>query len=160
MKARRGFTLIEMLMVLFIIGLITGFALFSMNIFKSGNDLESTTQTLTARLRLAQMEAIFEQERMGVAIDQTGYRFYRFDKERQNWILLDDDNLFKHQNLPKKVNLSVTVNEAKQPLSRTLPQIILEQGQASRFTLLFSDEKNNTFTVSSNERGEIVWDAS
>lgn len=153
----RAFTLIELLVVLFVLSLIVGVAVFSMGVFQSSHDLENTTQALSSRLKLAQMEATFEQDALGIAVDQSGYRFFRKNSPQEEWTVISDDSLFKSQNFPHNTVLKLTINGKEQPLGQGLPQLVLQQGDLSPFSLTFKDEDDRAYEISLNAQGEIVW---
>jgi len=153
----KGFTLVELLVVLLVLSLVTGLALFSMGVFKSSHNLENTTQALSSRLRLAQMEALFEQQALGIAVDEKGYRFYRKNSSDADWELISDDSLFKSQAFPSNTQLTLTINGKAQSLSQDKPQLILLQGDLTPFSLSFNDKENHAYEISLNSQGEIVW---
>lgn len=157
MKKNRGFTLIELLIVLVILALVTGLSVFAMDIFKSASNLEHTSQALSSRLRLAQMEALFEQEAFGLALDEEGYQFYRKSASGESWEPIHDDSLFKAQVFPSNTQLSLTVNGKLQTLGQHEPQLILQNGQLVPFSLSFQDKDNKVYEVSLNDQGEIEW---
>jgi general secretion pathway protein H len=157
MSRPQGFTLIELLVVLFVLSLVGSVAVFSMDIFKSSQDLENTTQALNSRLRLAQMEAIFDQDVLGVAVDESGYRFFRKTSPSDPWQLISDDSLFKSRSFPNHTELKLTINGKVQPLDQNNPQLILQQGDMTPFSLIFKDGDNHSYEISLNSAGEIVW---
>lgn len=157
MRQSRGFTLVELLVVLFVISLIIGMALFSMGVFKSSHNLENTTQALSSRLHLAQMEALFEQESLGVAIDENGYQFYRKQSPDTAWELITDDSLFKPQDFPDHTKMELTINGKAQESSTGVPQLIVQQGLLSPFEITFQDDENHSFQIGLSEQGEVVW---
>lgn len=152
-----GFTLIELLVVLFVLSLVVGIAMFSMGVFKSSHNLENTTQALSSRLRLAQMEALFEQEAVGVSVNEQGYQFYRKLSPDSDWILITDDSLFKSQQFPHNTKFHLSINGQEQPAKSGIPQLILQQGLLSPFEMVFEDEHHRAFEIGVNEQGEIVW---
>lgn len=156
MSRSKGFTLIELLVVLFVLSLVAGVTVFSMGVFQSSHDLENTTQALSSRLRLAQMEATFDQEAVGIAVDETGYRFYRKNPQFDKWELITDDTLFKSQSFPDKTDLQFMVAGKIQSLTQAEPQLILQQGDVAPFSLTFKEGKQ-AYEISLNPQGEIVW---
>jgi hypothetical protein len=137
--------------------LVGSVAVFSMGIFRSSHDLENTTQVLHSRLRLAQMEAIFDQDALGIAMDESGYRFFRKTSPLEPWQLISDDSLFKAQSFPNHTELKLIVDGKVQPLNQSNPQLILQQGEIPPFLLIFKDEDNQSYEISLNPEGEIVW---
>jgi general secretion pathway protein H len=156
-RSSKGFTLVELLVVLLVLSLVAGVAVFSMDVFKSSHNLENTTQALSSRLRLAQTEALFEQQALGIAVDERGYKFYRKNSSDQEWELIVNDSLFKSQAFPSNTQLKLTVNGQDQSLSQDKPQLIMLQGELTPFSFSFNDKNNHAYEISLNTEGEIVW---
>lgn len=98
----RGFTLLEVLVVVTIIGILT--ALLVPNIGSAGRwrDLQREANTLAARIRVAQDDAMLYGREYGIVFSEDGYRFVAWDAGQggfvdpapsANWMLrqLDDD---------------------------------------------------------------------
>lgn len=152
----KGFTLIELLVVLLVLSLVMTVAVFSIGVFESSHNLENTTQALRSRLHLAQMEATYEQDALGIALDEHGYRFFRKDSTL-GWKLISDDSFFKPQDFPDNTVLKLTINGQLQSLDQTIPQIILQQGELAPFSLTFKDSNNKAYEITLDGQGEVVW---
>jgi general secretion pathway protein H len=157
MHKANGFTLIELLVVLLVLSLVASMAVFSMGIFKDSHNLENSTQALSSRLRLAQLEALFEQEALGIALDERGYRFYRKDPLGSHWELIQNDSFFRAEDFPRDTTLSLIINGQAQSLGQTSPQLVLQQGAVAPFALSFHDKDNHGYEIHLNEEGEIEW---
>ncbi|MBU3071519.1 type II secretion system minor pseudopilin GspH [Aestuariicella sp. G3-2] len=80
----QGFTLIEIMLVMVIIGIMAGLA--SLAIGSNGpRQLQQEATRLQQRLLLAQDEAAFSQQNFGVIFTETGYRFLRYDATEDQW---------------------------------------------------------------------------
>lgn len=153
----QGFTLIELLVVIFVIALVAGMTTFAMGTFGQDKQLEHTLKVLVNRLRLAHMEAVFEQEHLGVAIDDQGYRFYRRDNERDPWKVIADESALLSDLIPKHKDLKVKVLGQSLQLSQNTPQVIMTQHEIRPFEIQVVDLDQREFLIKSNEQGDIVW---
>jgi general secretion pathway protein H len=81
-----GFTLIEMLVVIVIIGILAGTIMLGF----SGRDREQNLRTEAERLailiEMARSEAVQRNEEWGLAFGESTYRFLVFDPKRAAWI--------------------------------------------------------------------------
>ena len=73
-RHERGFTLVELMVVLVVLGLMTSVALVAV---PRGPSLASEAETFAARLGRAQEEAVLTNRAIGVRVDNQGYAFRR-----------------------------------------------------------------------------------
>ena len=82
-----GFTLIEILVVLVIIGVVLGFATLTVNPTGPGERLDTTSQQLVARARAAADEAILSGHTIGLQLGRHDYRFIQLTE--RGWQPID-----------------------------------------------------------------------
>lgn len=174
--ARGGFTLLELLIVLVVIGIISSFAVLSTGLADRDKPLGKETQRLLALLRMASEEAVQHGDELGMRIDGSGYRFLRYDRDA--WKPLDDD-LFRDRELPPELSVKLELEgrpivldtpdtgdrsdngdsadsakkEDKKPLA---PQIVfLSSGEVSPFVLTLSEHDAPPFYIKSDGNGDF-----
>ena len=81
----KGFTLIEILVVMVLLGLLSGVAIFTLGSGKLQRELEVEAQRLHTLLRMASEEAILSNSEIGFSIDDDHYEFLEYDDEKQTW---------------------------------------------------------------------------
>ena len=81
----KGFTLIEILVVMVLLGLLSGVAVFTLGSGKLQRELEVEAQRLHTLLRMASEEAILSNSEIGFTIDDDHYEFLQYDDEKQTW---------------------------------------------------------------------------
>ena len=86
----RGFTLLELLIVLFIIGITLSFAVVNVTTSEQ-EEVEDEANRLMALIRIARENAILDAEDLAVAFTDEGYRFEKYDGAE--WQPLDDSTL-------------------------------------------------------------------
>ncbi|MEM1264205.1 MAG: type II secretion system minor pseudopilin GspH [Pseudomonadota bacterium] len=98
---QRAFTLIEILVVLFIIGVITAFAIPQFLTVSDDRDLAREGRRLTALLTLAADEAALQGRELGIRFSRTQYAFYDLDPDTRAWVELPGDGNLKPRALPE-----------------------------------------------------------
>ena len=96
-----GFTLIEVLVVLVLIGIIISFAVLKVGGDQRADELDRAARTFAAVLELASDMAISRGEEWGVRVDSEGYRFLVLGQDEQDaekkekWIDVENDPVFR-----------------------------------------------------------------
>lgn len=117
MRSNRGFTLIEVLVVLMIIGVIVGLASLAFGDNRA-EELQREAQRLQAVLTLATEEAIVKSRELGVRVDANGYRFFVLD-DNQAWLPLEHDREFAARQLPQPLELTLLTDARAIQASRS-----------------------------------------
>jgi len=130
-----GFTLLELLVVIVIIGIILTFATLSIHQSDTKSQITEAAQRLAAVLTLASQEAILQGQEMGVYFEQTGYRFYRLENDA--WQIQEDImRPYVFQSCIEaqlQVEGETVILESTQ--SKKIPQIVLfSSGEMTPFT--------------------------
>ncbi len=100
----RGFTLIEMLVVLLIMGLLLGLVSANMHPDERGQ-LRIEADRLAQLLELAGTESRLSGKTLAWTADDSGYRFWRFD-EQAGWFEVSDSDLLRARTLPTGMTIS------------------------------------------------------
>jgi len=111
--ARRGFTLIEMLVVLMIMGLFVGLV----SAITRPDDravLRLEAERLSQLLDFASTEARLTGKSIAWTADESGYQFSRFD-ENSVWSEIRDNELLRARSLPLGMAISAFRVENKRP---------------------------------------------
>lgn len=80
-----GFTLVELLVVLVILGSLVSLAMFSVGGFGHARELRNEAQRLAALIGLLSEEAVLENREYGLLIRDKGYRVLVFDELESRW---------------------------------------------------------------------------
>ncbi len=113
MRARRhgGFSLVELLVVLFIIGLFAGTAVLSLNVVGADREIERETRRLQTLLSTLMDEAVLETRDYGVLFTRGGYRFLVYDYRVLSWLEPAGDAFLGEHRLVDPLSLSLFLED-------------------------------------------------
>ena len=158
---RSGFTLLEVLVVVFIIGIMVTMGVMSVRGVSVEEQMAEEVKRMDALLQLAQEEAILRSQEIGVHLDTDNYSFLLLDG--REWRAIEDDKLFRKREMPEGVRLSLTIEEyitfAVNNDSETslTPQILLlSSGEITPFSLEFTAEDSGArITLKATIQGQF-----
>jgi general secretion pathway protein H len=104
----RGFTLIEIMVVMLVIGIIMSLATLSINLNQS-NILEDEIKRMRSLTSMASEEAIMQGEEMAVEMHSNGYQFLRLMQsgEQWEWTPVKEDKLFRPRCFPPGLDMKL-----------------------------------------------------
>lgn len=150
-----GFTLVELLVVLVIVGLLASVVVLTL---PGGGDLRADAQALAARVKLASQESILEGVPTGLRVTPEGYAFYSL--RDGVWSEVTSAPAFQRRTWRAGVaaELMRTANTASTGPDRkvVVPDVVFDPtGMASPFTVSLS-ESGARFAVEHTAKGEVV----
>jgi len=97
----RGFSLIELLVVISIVGIVMSIALLSLGLLGDDRDLQQEGRRMIALVQVAQDEATMQGREFGLEIMQDAYRFVEYDPFLNVWVELLGDDTLRMRRLPE-----------------------------------------------------------
>ncbi len=154
----RGFSLIEILVVLVIIGLLASTVVLTLP--DRDDVLREQVHRFAARVNMVSQEGVVANRPMGLAISHSGYAFFRYQDGR--WQELADDRMFGSETWNAVGTISIERDQERLTRSTPgddaslLPTILFEPtGQSTPFVVSFSNHEER-YDVIGNSRGETV----
>ena len=179
--ARRsaGFTLLELMVVLVLIGIIFSFAVLSLGGDDYAELMEQETHRMMTLLGLASDEAVLRGDELAVLFAEDGYSFLILDEDQQ-WRATSEDGLLKSYALPEGVDLRLEVEGEPPILTATSiddiellendpdedeeeelqPQVfILSSGEMTPFTVTFMSRQSRIrYRLTASLLGTLSWE--
>jgi general secretion pathway protein H len=111
-RSQSGFTLIEIMAVLAIIGIIVSLVSFRNFGTTTGEELEKQAKRFQVVVDMASDFAVLNQQEIGIRIEpKTHEYFFMWLDDEQNWQILETDNAFKRYQLPEPFQLSLELED-------------------------------------------------
>ncbi len=99
-RCAAGFSLIEILVVIVIVGIVASIALLSVGLVAGDRDLQVEARRFAALLEVAQDEATLQGREFGLEVMTSSYRFVEFDPLTNQWGDLVADETLRLRRLP------------------------------------------------------------
>ena len=90
MTARAGFTLLELLLVMTIIGILAGTVTLAMSDGGARQRVQTEAERVALAIELARMQALTRNEIWGLSVSPTEYAFQTYDPDDGTWRVLDE----------------------------------------------------------------------
>src|SRR5882757_7520551 len=105
-----GFTLIEIMIVVVIIGVISAGVLLSVNLTGRDNELEKESDRLLTLVNYAREQSEMQTREYGIVIHEDGYQFVAYDTRRRLWRDIYEDESLRMRKLPDGLDFKLVVD--------------------------------------------------
>ncbi len=129
-----GFTLLELLVVVVIIGILATMFTLSVGLITDDHDASAEAQRLQALLREASEDAVLEGREYGLRFHPEGYEFLAQDPDDGRWAPVRDDPVLRSRALTEDLRLSLEIDGREVTLRASEPaepKTTSEQTQAA-----------------------------
>jgi general secretion pathway protein H len=160
----RGFTLIEILVVVFIIGLVSAGAILAFTSEKRDTQLENESERMEALFAYVREQAELQTRDYGLRIDRLGYSFVVFDVLADQWRPVDEDDAMRQRNFPEGIQPEVVVegrqivlDTKKKSIEDYSPDILVfANGDVSSFEVTLRREGGDAAKLYTDDDSHIV----
>lgn len=150
-----GFTLVEILVVLFIISIVTSVALISIS-HNENKKIEAFANELTQLLTLAEEQAMLQPVILGVSLSGNTLQFASFqsiNEKKKIWLLLDDPILSK-RNISNNIEVNVKACNLPHETSQDQDEEDEEKALFNPQIIISTSGDVSPFTIYVGKRGE------
>ncbi|MGH8185820.1 MAG: type II secretion system minor pseudopilin GspH [Steroidobacteraceae bacterium] len=120
-RAAAGFTLVEILVVIVIIGVIVSASTLAVGVLGRDRQVEDESRRFWAVLQQAREEAELQSLDVAVFVAAGEYEFLRYDRRREEWLSIVDDRLYAQRTLPEGLRFRLWVDGREVVLKPDLP---------------------------------------
>lgn len=153
-KPERGFTLLEVLVVVAIAAVLTGFVVLRLGDIGADHSAERQLERLAALIDAQCEQALFQSRPRGVRITEVGYDFWQDTSD--GWVALPGEGLTRPRRFPEsmRIDLDVSGHAVRLGDEPDAPQLICEPlGALTAFTLTLEagDERMRLISAGSGQ---------
>ena len=160
----RGFTLVEILVVVTIIAIITAGIVLSVSVTGRDRDLERESDRLLALFNYVREQAELQTREYGIMFQDDGYEFLTYDTRRDSWRSVFEDDALRARRLPDGLGFRLSVdarpvvlNRPKDAKDKTPQVMIFSNGDLSTFTATLEREGGvRSVTLTQDSSGQVV----
>jgi general secretion pathway protein H len=106
----KGFTLVEILVVMLIIAAVISLAVLSVNSTGRDSQLDEESRRIEGLVGLLHERALLEGRDFGLRIEPAAYEFVFYDSRRNRWLMMDQEREFRHRELPKGITFQLQLD--------------------------------------------------
>ena len=106
----RGFTLIEILVVIVIMAVVVALAVLSISVTGRDTQVDKESQRIEGLIELLHERALIEGRDFGLRLEPTAYEFDSYDAIHGLWIPLNQEQEFRRRNLPPGMSFALELD--------------------------------------------------
>lgn len=161
-QVQRGFTLVEILVVLFIVSIMSGLVVANLPSFTRTQDFDTEARRLEVLLDMAREHAVVQAVEMGFKVEDEGYSFYFYNEIEQAWEQMQESP-FSIRTLPESIVLSIEIQGEEFKLasddddSKGPKLLLLSSGETTPFELEIFQAPDLSRVLGTDGYSDIEW---
>lgn len=104
-----GFSLLELLVVVMIIGILATMMTLSLGVTGGDRDLEQHAKRLQALIALASEDALLQGRELGITFIEDGYEFALLDPDENRWVRLQADPVLRSRTFDDSIEIAIEI---------------------------------------------------
>lgn len=108
-----GFTLIEVLVVVVIIGVVSAIVVLGLGNLGNDRELQNEARRMSSLIEMASDEATMQGRDFGLEVLQTSYRFVEFDSLTEQWYEVIGDDLMRPRHLAQDTEFDLILEDRR-----------------------------------------------
>jgi general secretion pathway protein H len=159
-----GFTLVEILVVVVIIGVLSAGLLLSVSLTGRDRDLEKESDRLLALMNYAREQSELQTRNYGLIFQDDNYEFVSYDVRRAVWRSVFEDDALVLRRLPYGLDVKlkvetrpVVLKKPKDAKDKTPQVMIFSSGDLTQFEVTLEREGGiRSITIAPDDKGVLV----
>lgn len=158
-----GFTLIEILVVLVVVGLLAALAVMTMGGSSRGREMENEIRELYLLMQTASEQAVLNNAELGLMFEDEGYRFVAWEDQSGEW-KIPSEPMFRLRGFPEWITITEYIENDTPRLAsdedRLRPDVVFfSSGETTPFELEFTLGRDDSrmHTIASDGFSPLQW---
>lgn len=121
-RSAAGFTLVEILVVIVIVGTVVSIAMLSFGVLGTDRELQTEARRFASLLEMARDEAAMQSREFGIEIMTGAYRFVEYDGLTGRWADVPGDDTLRLRTLPEDEEFELYIEDKRIRLDENAAQ--------------------------------------
>lgn len=163
-RSSSGFTLLEILVVLIVVGLLASLAVVNMGGGTQQREMENEIRELYLLMQTASEQAILNNQELGLILEEDGYQFVLFDDRTGEWEQ-QGERLFRPRSLPEWMVITDYIDNDTPRLAseedRLRPDVVFfSSGETTAFEIEFTigRDSSHMHKIYTDGFAPLAWD--